>query len=172
MTELNMSTLKELSSHPMLRVVFVKKQYLLDFEGGYGEYEKGTVVCVNSYPGLELSFDVLLCDGSIYCNLPIWALASEPQSCDSTMLHMKKVKCPSSEFVTYVIPNLKYLSVFDNDKKFTCNAAYICSIEWHEDNELVHLAINDEGGYLYAPNHKVLAGANKKELPKWKKQRL
>ncbi len=142
----------------------VKRQYLTDFKSSFGEFEKGKIVSVWSYKGHMPTFMVLLEDGTIFSYLPssAFVLSDFGISCSETISVTDSCNtyCPSENFVLY------RLSIFDdiskknhlfNSKKNYIGVAqkYLFSLEWPEENELVHLFVHDDQ-LRFVPNHKLL----------------
>ena len=61
--------------------VWVRKEYLTDFQSGHGEFVRGIWLTVKSIPGRAFYFETYLPDyGAIYDKLPISAFVSEPET--------------------------------------------------------------------------------------------
>jgi len=58
--------------------VFVRKEYLYDFNQGFGEYEEGWLFGVCSIAGRAILFHVLIDNGAVYYRLPISAFCKKP----------------------------------------------------------------------------------------------
>ena len=59
--------------------VYVRKEYLMDFKGGHGEFVEGHWVTVKSIPGRAFYFETYLPEyAALYDKLPISAFVSEP----------------------------------------------------------------------------------------------
>lgn len=59
--------------------VFVRKEYLMDFQEGFGEFVEGHWVSVKSIPGRTFYFETYLPEyGALYDKLPISAFVSKP----------------------------------------------------------------------------------------------
>lgn len=66
--------------------------------------------------------------------------------------------CPSEKFFVHKINEFENLipHIFDKNKNFLYPAKkYILSIEWHKNNNLVHLFSTNEF-FILIPNHKVM----------------
>lgn len=67
--------------------VWVRKEYLTDFQSGHGEFVRGTWITVKSIPGRAFYFETYLPDyGAIYDKLPISAFVSEPKTPEPELL--------------------------------------------------------------------------------------
>ena len=63
--------------------VYVRKEYLMDFKGGHGEFVEGHWVTVKSMPGRAFYFETYLPEyAALYDKLPISAFVSEPNKPD------------------------------------------------------------------------------------------
>jgi len=61
--------------------VWVRKEYLTDFQSGHGEFVKGIWISVKSIPGRAFYFETYLPDyGAMYDKLPISAFVSSPKT--------------------------------------------------------------------------------------------
>ena len=158
--------------------VFVKQQYLEDFQGGFGNYLSGEIVQVSSYSGHMPTFTVVLTDGTISSYLPVGAFTKAPLSCDlaADLAGMTcNTFCPSESFVLYETEALKFLDIYcwDKNKNYLDKGKYLWTMEWQNDNELCHLIELDSGQLVFVPNHKMLAlpkeKGKPKDLPSWKK---
>lgn len=67
--------------------VWVRKEYLTDFQSGHGEFVRGTWVTVKSIPGRAFYFETYLPDyGAMYDKLPISAFVSVPKTPEPDLL--------------------------------------------------------------------------------------
>ena len=66
--------------------VYVRKEYLTDFQSGYGEFVEGLWVCAKSIQGRAFYFETYLPEyGAMYDKLPISAFLSRPKTPDPDM---------------------------------------------------------------------------------------
>ena len=66
--------------------VFVRKEYLTDFQSGFGEFVEGLWVCAKSIQGRAFYFETYLPEyGAMYDKLPISAFLSRPKTPDPDM---------------------------------------------------------------------------------------
>ena len=66
--------------------VWVRKEYLTDFQSGHGEFTRGVWVSCKSMPGRAFYFETYLPEyAAIYDKLPISAFVSEPKTPDPDM---------------------------------------------------------------------------------------
>ena len=155
---------------------FVKKEYLYNLETGHGEFVKGTIIFINSYPGHQPTFDLLLEDGSVFCYLPVMALSScETNMCKEDPLPCLKT-CLSENFIMFENKELenKICQVFDEAKKWYSFGSLIVTLEWPNENQLLHLVVLDSGQYAIIENSKILFTDKKvkvTQLPNVKKLR-
>ena len=63
--------------------VWIRKEYLMDHESGYGEFVKGVWISAKSIPGRAFYFESFLPEyGALYDKLPISAFLREPKTPD------------------------------------------------------------------------------------------
>ena len=63
--------------------VWVRKEYLCDLQGGYGEFVEGVWITAKSIPGRSFYFETYLPEyGALYDKLPISAFVSSPKTPD------------------------------------------------------------------------------------------
>ena len=66
--------------------VWVRKEYLTDFQSGHGEFTPGVWVSCKSMPGRAFYFETYLPEyAAVYDKLPISAFVSEPKTPDPDM---------------------------------------------------------------------------------------
>lgn len=67
--------------------VWVRKEYLTDFQSGHGEFVRGTWITVKSIPGRAFYFETYLPDyAAMYDKLPISAFVSVPKTPEPDLL--------------------------------------------------------------------------------------
>lgn len=158
--------------------VLVKKDYLMNFEGGQGTYAKGSLVALWAYPGHMPTFTVLLEDGSIFSYLPAAAFVVRPVSCHEGLgpVQTSRVNCPSENFILYTTKMLTdhVVLCYSHEKEYLGVGKYFFSMEWPNENEVVHF-VQVGSHYHFIPNHKMLVFPKTPEtipaLPAWKKLR-
>jgi hypothetical protein len=75
--------LSQLITNLPAKKVWVRKEYLQDFQGGYGEFVEGVWVCAKSIPGRAFYFETYLPEyGALYDKLPISAFVSSQRKPD------------------------------------------------------------------------------------------
>lgn len=161
--------------------VWVKKQYLMNFEEGFGEYVLGTLQSVWSYKDSMPTFMVLLADGSLFTYLPASAFAYKGGVACSEGVdahYSCRVYAPSTNFVKYELQTLKsdsvHKHVFGPDRSYLGAGEYFFSLEWPDENEQIHF-MQVNGQFYFVPNHKLLVSSGslppETKLPSWKKLR-
>ena len=106
-----MSTL--LTNLPSTKV-YVRKEYLRDFEDGFGEFVEGVWVCAKSIPGRAFYFETYLPEyGALYDKLPISAFVSSPETPDPDL----------------DLPNLQFWNCMDYGVSNICKQ-FVGSMEW------------------------------------------
>lgn len=161
--------------------VWVKKQYLMNFTEGFGEYVQGSLQSVWAYEGSMPTFTVLLEDGTLFSYLPASAFAYKggvacAEGVDA--YYSCNTFSPSTYFVKYEMASLRddklKKHVFGPDKSYLGLGEYLFTLEWPNENEQVHL-LQISGQFYFVPNHKLLVTPNSLEsgtkLPNWKKLR-
>ena len=106
-----MSTL--LTNLPSTKV-YVRKEYLRDFEDGFGEFVEGVWVCAKSIPGRAFYFETYLPEyAALYDKLPISAFVSSPETPDPDL----------------DLPNLQFWNCMDYGVSNICKQ-FVGSMEW------------------------------------------
>jgi len=94
--------------------VYVRKEYLRDFEDGFGEFVEGVWVCAKSIPGRAFYFETYLPEyGALYDKLPISAFVSSPETPDPDL----------------DLPNLQFWNCMDYGVSNICKQ-FVGSMEW------------------------------------------
>ncbi len=106
-----MSTL--LTNLPSTKI-YVRKEYLRDFQDGFGEFVEGVWVCAKSIPGRAFYFETYLPEyGALYDKLPISAFVSSPETPDPDL----------------DLPNLQFWNCMDYGVSNICKQ-FVGSMEW------------------------------------------
>ena len=85
--------------------VWVRKEYLTDFQSGHGEFVEGIWVCAKSIQGRAFYFETYLPDyGAMYDKLPISAFLSSPKIPDPDMdlVNLQFWNCMDYDFTVVV----------------------------------------------------------------------
>jgi hypothetical protein len=158
--------------------VYVKTQYLRNFDEMPMLYKPGQIKSVWSYPGHEPTFSVVLNDGTIFSYLPVSAFNPTVSTTASPENHQPcGMLCPSENFILFETKLLKDKVVYcySPQRGYLGIGKYQFSIEWPNENECVHL-MKLNGSLRLVPNHKMLVFDREQEtipaLPlTWKKLR-
>lgn len=155
---------------------FVKKEFLYDFEKGFGEYEPCYWVSVKSIKGRALYFESLLTRyGALYDKLPLSAFVWRTDIVESEQLPLDFIEIWDSFSYNIAVIEKSLLSglqckVYMKDKNFY-NGNYLFTIDscHSEPNELnislsqtpnEHKSFNviklDNGQFCAQPNNRVL----------------
>lgn len=145
--------------------------FLYDMDSKYaGDRERCTVFAISSYVGHYPTFKVILdSDGSLFDYIPATAIihpAVEDDSLPLLGLHelTHGIVCPSEyavinrfKFLMSLPPeSRKFMCWFPKQKVWIPAHEYICTIDWHTENENLHLVSLSNGQLAFVPNHKCL----------------
>lgn len=136
---------------------FIHEKFLYNMDETKSGIIPCKVIALCSYKKHQITFDVLLNNGSQFCYMPIESLIMVNSNLFKyeSLFH---IICPSNKFFIHKINEFENLipHIFNKNKQFLYPVKeYILSIEWHTNNELVHL-FNNEKHFILVPNHKVM----------------
>lgn len=145
--------------------VLVRKEYLYNFEKGFGEYEEGWWVSVKSIQGRALLFETLLSNGALYDKLPISAFCWK--ECPHIPLHYlqlwdnlsNNIQVIHKEFISGmgVKVLMKDKVILDGEYCFTIDyqgwGTLSQTAQEHKSQNLIKL---DNGCFALQPNNRVL----------------
>ena len=128
--------------------VFVRKEYLTDFQSGHGEFVEGLWVCAKSIQGRAFYFETYLPEyGAVYDKLPLSAFVSRPKTPDPDMdlVNLQFWNCMDYDFTViqkqFVAPMEWECRTrhFGNQK-----GQYICTLDnYHGDSDQVDTATSE-----------------------------
>jgi len=96
------------------RKVWVRKEYLTDFQSGYGEFVEGVWVSAKSIPGRSFYFETYLPEyAAMYDKLPISAFCAKPET-------------PTPDLD---LPNLQFWNCMDYGVVSICKQ-FVASMDW------------------------------------------
>lgn len=150
--------------------VFVKKQYLYDMSGESG-FIKASVIAITAYSSQTLTFTLLIEGKYIYSNIPIFAIVSSIMVCSSISEEsLAHVNCPDTAIDVFTIEHLfeKSPICFFKKENTWLSSEYLLTIDFFNDNQLVHLMLLNNNQIAFVPNHKV-NWEGKRELSNYKK---
>jgi hypothetical protein len=167
---------------------YIRKEFLYDFEKGYGEYEPCVWVSIKSIRGQAFRIESYLPNyAAVYDKLPLHAFVSRTENIDNTkFLPLDTLQiwdCFSYDFTIIQKPFLRNLSAkfYAKDKNFY-QGNYMFTVdhcapdfniidtsysEWPEDHKSFNFIELDNGQYAAQPNNRCLfldAASNPKEL--------
>jgi hypothetical protein len=149
---------------------FVEKKYLHDMEAVEG-YEVCKIIGITAYKGLPLTFHILIKDAYIFSNIPVFALSTmktgKPISNDS-LCH---VNCPDKDIEVFCLEYLKSKKAkafFKKENLWLEVVEYYFTIDFYNDNQLMHFVLLENGLFGFVPNHKINFD-NSNFLPDYKK---
>jgi hypothetical protein len=130
----------------------------------YGEYDlpqtlkeedltPAQVIGISSYTQQPLTFHLLIEDAYLYSDVPACMIFQKPCS----PIKLTETLCPGYSINHFVFESFKNkkLAAYDKGLNIWVQGLYLCSIDFYEDNELLHLVRLDRGQYGFFPNHKV-----------------
>lgn len=167
---------------------YIRKEFLYDFEKGFGEYEPCVWVSIKSIRGQAFRIEAYLPNyGALYDKLPLHAYVSRIEDIDQTKLlpldTLQIWDCFSYDFTIIQKAFLKNLTCkfYAKDKNFY-SGGYLFTVdncspdtnildttysEWPEDHKSFNFIELDNGQYAAQPNNRCLfldAASNPKEM--------
>ena len=154
--------------------VYVRKEYLMDFKGGHGEFVEGHWVTVKSMPGRAFYFETYLPEyAALYDKLPISAFVSEPKKPDPdlplqdlqfwnamdygvTAIYKQFIGSMDFEILTrsHKVMHGSYLFTLDNYHESADEIDYSTS-EIPEEHKSFNILELDNGQYAAYPNNRM-----------------
>jgi len=154
--------------------VYVRKEYLMDFKGGHGEFVEGHWVTVKSMPGRAFYFETYLPEyAALYDKLPISAFVSEPNKPDPdlplqdlqfwnamdygvTAIYKQFIGSMDFEILTrsHKVMHGTYLFTLDNYHESADEIDYSTS-EIPEEHKSFNVLELDNGQYAAYPNNRM-----------------
>jgi len=154
--------------------VYVRKEYLMDFKGGHGEFVEGHWVTVKSIPGRAFYFETYLPEyAALYDKLPISAFVSEPNKPDPdlplqdlqfwnamdygvTAIYKQFIGSMDFEILTrsHKVMHGTYLFTLDNYHESADEIDYSTS-EIPEEHKSFNILELDNGQYAAYPNNRM-----------------
>lgn len=154
--------------------VYVRKEYLMDFKGGHGEFVEGHWVTVKSMPGRAFYFETYLPQyAALYDKLPISAFVSEPNKPDPdlplqdlqfwnamdygvTAIYKQFIGSMDFEILTrsHKVMHGTYLFTLDNYHESADEIDYSTS-EIPEEHKSFNVLELDNGQYAAYPNNRM-----------------
>ena len=154
--------------------VYVRKEYLMDFKGGHGEFVEGHWVTVKSMPGRAFYFETYLPEyAALYDKLPISAFVSEPNKPDPdlplqdlqfwnamdygvTAIYKQFIGSMDFEILTrsHQVMHGTYLFTLDNYHESADEIDYSTS-EIPEEHKSFNILELDNGQYAAYPNNRM-----------------
>ena len=154
--------------------VYVRKEYLMDFKSGHGEFVEGHWVTVKSMPGRAFYFETYLPEyAALYDKLPISAFVSEPNKPDPdlplqdlqfwnamdygvTAIYKQFIGSMDFEILTrsHKVMHGTYLFTLDNYHESADEIDYSTS-EIPEEHKSFNILELDNGQYAAYPNNRM-----------------
>ena len=154
--------------------VYVRKEYLMDFKGGHGEFVEGHWVTVKSMPGRAFYFETYLPEyAALYDKLPISAFVNEPNKPDPdlplqdlqfwnamdygvTAIYKQFIGSMDFEILTrsHQVMHGTYLFTLDNYHESADEIDYSTS-EIPEEHKSFNILELDNGQYAAYPNNRM-----------------
>jgi len=154
--------------------VYVRKEYLMDFKGGHGEFVEGHWVTVKSMPGRAFYFETYLPEyAALYDKLPISAFVSQPNKPDPdlplqdlqfwnamdygvTAIYKQFIGSMDFEILTrsHKVMHGTYLFTLDNYHESADEIDYSTS-EIPEEHKSFNILELDNGQYAAYPNNRM-----------------
>ena len=155
--------------------VWVDNRVLQDMDPEAKGWTKGRIFAVNSYKGHSLTFEVLLGTGAVFSYVPAHMIRwMEPGSEESVDLLEEKdltyALCPEGRISVdsyNLLTGEKAKAFFVRQNRWV-QALYLFTVDWVDDNLLLHAMALENGQVALLPSHKVLFG-KATELPRYRK---
>ncbi len=150
-------------------------EYLYDMAVAPGDSQRrATIIGISSYPGSVLTFDVLIDEcGGLFHYIPISAVSLSENSPRRTVEELAYHDCPSGRFEVTTIDYLKLVRkcwAYKGDQKE--EASYVFTVDWYENNLLLHVITLQDGRFAAWPSHKIsFLKKPPEKLPDYKKLR-
>lgn len=145
-----------------------------DFLGS--EYIGITLPCkimgVSTYPNETVTFMILV-EGALFYELPFHAFSRFPTESRAELNELVYSNCKGGNFNFHFLNFICYGKVEIYKKTLDTWVAikhYLGSLDFYEDNDLLHLFIGDDGRFYAMPNHKIMFNGSR-TFPKFEKQR-
>ena len=133
---------------------------------------KSEVIALTSYPGQVLTADIMIEGNYIFSNIPFHLMYPKRESGLTTTIrdlsdsyHHHYRNNPDKDIDVSYLP---LYGVHVHVKDDVVPGIYICTVDWYNDNELVHV-VQCPDRFILAPNHKMSIGNVR--LPKYQKLR-
>lgn len=165
-----MSFVKSLPAIPVL----VRKEFLYNFEKGFGEFESGWWVSVKSIRGRALLFETLLSNGALYDKLPISAFCwKESNPMNLSILQLwdnlsSEISIIEKSFLTGmpVEVYLKNKTIEKGTYLFTIDySGWGTLAETAQEHKSANVIKLDNGNFAIQPNNRMLFCDNSLTAP-------
>lgn len=154
---------------------WVQTRALYDMDDSIQGYEPCTLFALTSYKNRTVTLKILLDDGSLFSFIPLHVFTSlHPASTDeNSWLNLEDLayrNCPDYEMA---LTNPKFLQ-----GKLHCyfirhdlwmDGKYVCSLDWHKQNLILHFIQLENGQVATLPSHKVKFQEGEKSFRDFKK---
>jgi len=150
---------------------YVDRRVLFGMDEGKVGLEKCTIFAFTSYKNRAPTFKLLLKDGSLFSFVPIHLIFyKEPEGERYELNDLAWRNCPDLE-VTITAP--KFLkgdvNIYLVTKDLWLKGEYVCSIDWHRDNLIMHLLKVENGQFAMLPSHKVKFRDGERDFKEYRK---
>ena len=128
--------------------VWVRKEYLMDHQGGWGEFVKGVWVSVKSMPGRTFYFETYLPEyAAMYDKLPISAFTSSPTT-PSPDMNLPNLQFWNCMDYGVVVVQKQFIGSMDYEIRTRDHGnqkgIYICTIDnYHQDPDAIDYATSE-----------------------------
>ena len=121
-------------------------------------------IFVSIYPGCIPTFGVMMDDGGVYADIPPSHLSMQSKANACKLRFVAYKNSPSSDVWGGKIASLKgNVNVFGRERDFIGNGKYLFTLDWPNDNWMVHMIMmsNEGGRLIFWPNFRLLWGEQK-----------
>lgn len=120
-------------------------------------------VCV--YPGTAMSFYGLTEEGALYVDIPPHMLNLNPNVVAGDLARHVFRNNPNGQAIVQTMAGLGRARIFHRDRSFLTMGHYVTTIDWADDNWMMHLVVTDAGQMMFWPHHKILWNHETGNLP-------
>lgn len=153
---------------------FVETTYLYDMENKDG-FSACYIIGISAYKGQSITFTILIDGAYVFSDIPPQALHQTPQQYEIKLSNksISHANCPDNKFDLICFEHLKAKkskAFFRQENMWFNVVEYLYTIDFYEDNLLIHFVKLETGHFVLVPSHKINF-SNQEFLPDYKKLR-
>ncbi len=150
---------------------FVDKRVLFGMDEEKSGLESCTIFAFTTYKNRAPTFKILLSDGSLFSFVPIHLIFyKKPEGEIYDLNDLAWRNCPDLE-VSITSPKFLRgeINLYMVTKDRWLEGEYICSMDWHRDNLIMHFLKVKNGQFAMLPSHKVKFRGGDREFREYRK---